>query len=228
MAKLKKINEVPEITEFGGGEKVILNQDGKARQINKDNLGFANDSEVLKKNEQELSEAEQMQARKNLGLYYTAEPVEHEFANGTYDFSYQDGSYINMMGINVPLIEGTIYRVTFDGIEYETECKVNPRNGYYYIGAIEFIDGSGAEPSMPFVYTKFGSESVCVTTTSGDHDVIISKLYAQAVKIPDEYLPDVFVNGDKELILSSSTANSTKKFKITVDDSGTLTATRIA
>ena len=31
----------------------------------------------------------------------------------------------------------------------------------------------------------------------------------------------------KELILSSSTANSTKKFKITVDDSGTLTATEI-
>ena len=33
--------------------------------------------------------------------------------------------------------------------------------------------------------------------------------------------------GDKELILSSSTASSTKKFKITVDDSGTLTATEV-
>lgn len=37
----------------------------------------------------------------------------------------------------------------------------------------------------------------------------------------------VMANGDKELILTSSTANSTKKFKITVDDSGTLTATEI-
>ena len=35
----------------------------------------------------------------------------------------------------------------------------------------------------------------------------------------------VMANGDKEIILASSTANSTKKFKITVDDSGTLTAT---
>ena len=31
----------------------------------------------------------------------------------------------------------------------------------------------------------------------------------------------------EEIILTSSTAGSTKKFKITVDDSGTLTATEI-
>ena len=37
----------------------------------------------------------------------------------------------------------------------------------------------------------------------------------------------VMANGDKELILTSSTSNSTKKFRITVDDSGTLTATEI-
>ena len=32
---------------------------------------------------------------------------------------------------------------------------------------------------------------------------------------------------DKELILSSSTAGSTKKFKLTIDDTGTLTASEI-
>ena len=37
----------------------------------------------------------------------------------------------------------------------------------------------------------------------------------------------VVLEGDKELILSSSTADSTKKFKITVDDSGALTATEV-
>ena len=37
----------------------------------------------------------------------------------------------------------------------------------------------------------------------------------------------VVANGDKEIILASSTAGSTKKFKITVDDSGTLTATEV-
>lgn len=34
-------------------------------------------------------------------------------------------------------------------------------------------------------------------------------------------------NGDKEIILKSSTADSTKRFKITVDDSGTLSATEV-
>ena len=37
----------------------------------------------------------------------------------------------------------------------------------------------------------------------------------------------VMANGDKEIILTSSTSNSTKKFKITVDDSGTLKATEV-
>lgn len=37
----------------------------------------------------------------------------------------------------------------------------------------------------------------------------------------------VVLEGDKELILSSSTTSSTKKFKITVDDSGALTATEV-
>ena len=41
--------------------------------------------------------------------------------------------------------------------------------------------------------------------------------------IAEKFLPSV-VN---ELIMNSSTANSTKKFKITVDDTGTLTATEI-
>ena len=43
----------------------------------------------------------------------------------------------------------------------------------------------------------------------------------------DQGSQTVMANGDKEIILTTSTANSTKKFKITVDDSGTLTATEV-
>ena len=43
----------------------------------------------------------------------------------------------------------------------------------------------------------------------------------------DKNSQTVIANGDKEIILTSSTAGSTKKFKITVDDSGTLSATEI-
>ena len=40
-------------------------------------------------------------------------------------------------------------------------------------------------------------------------------------------LTDYIAKGDKAIILTSSAADSTKKFKITVDDSGALTATEI-
>ena len=40
-------------------------------------------------------------------------------------------------------------------------------------------------------------------------------------------LTDYMANGDKAIILTSSTADSTKRFKITVDDTGTLSATEV-
>ena len=43
----------------------------------------------------------------------------------------------------------------------------------------------------------------------------------------DAVIQKVVLEGDKEIILSSSTSGSTKKFKITVDDSGTISATEV-
>ena len=40
-------------------------------------------------------------------------------------------------------------------------------------------------------------------------------------------LTNYMENGDKAIILTSSSAGSTKKFKITVDDAGTLSATEV-
>ena len=43
----------------------------------------------------------------------------------------------------------------------------------------------------------------------------------------DQGSQTVIANGDKEIILASSTAGSTKKFKITVDDNGVISATEV-
>ena len=40
-------------------------------------------------------------------------------------------------------------------------------------------------------------------------------------------LTDYIANGDKAIILTSSTPDSTKNFRITVDDSGTISATEV-
>ena len=37
----------------------------------------------------------------------------------------------------------------------------------------------------------------------------------------------IVTNGDSDIVLSSSTSGSSKRFKITVDDSGALTATEV-
>lgn len=50
---------------------------------------------------------------------------------------------------------------------------------------------------------------------------------ARADHVHPKELPDGLELGSNYIILASSTADSTKKFKITVDDSGTLTATDV-
>ena len=46
-------------------------------------------------------------------------------------------------------------------------------------------------------------------------------------RLSDELIPDNILRVSDDLIVKSSTADSTKKFKITVDDSGTITATEV-
>lgn len=53
-------------------------------------------------------------------------------------------------------------------------------------------------------------------------------VYQRALDIVNSRInPDMIDNADSELILASSTSGSTKKFKITVDDSGAITATEV-
>lgn len=60
-----------------------------------------------------------------------------------------------------------------------------------------------------------------------DTDGLIKVKYGSNANNSALWLKTMFLNSDKELILTSSTQGSTKKFRITVDDSGTLTATEV-
>lgn len=81
------------------------------------------------------------------------------------------------------------------------------------------------EPGIYFVYNANSSKTVYVSSLSN----IITHPF------DDKYIPDTIARKaeldsritEKEVILTSSTIDSTKKFKITVNDSGTLTATEI-
>ena len=91
------------------------------------------------------------------------------------------------------------------------------------------INGRGTfnipETGIYFVYMVYGGATGYVSSLS---NLIVHPF-------DDKYIPDSIARKaeldsritDKEVILTSSTTDSTKKFKITVNDSGTLTATEI-
>lgn len=60
----------------------------------------------------------------------------------------------------------------------------------------------------------------------------VSSIYKQdetgILPIPEEYIDDAIQRVGADVIIQSSTADSTKKFRITVDDSGTITATEVS
>ena len=56
---------------------------------------------------------------------------------------------------------------------------------------------------------------------------ILTNIKTNMVGVSKPKKSTIVTNGDSDVTLSSSTAGSTKKFKITVDDSGTITATEI-
>ena len=79
-------------------------------------------------------------------------------------------------------------------------------------GAFYFqYDETGSSTSEAYKKLEI-SDGLTFTTKNANEDAVRQK---------------VVLEGDKELILSSSTSGSTKKFRVTVDDSGTLKATEI-
>lgn len=90
---------------------------------------------------------------------------------------------------------------------------------------IDGINTSIPEPGIYFLNNSLGGNSEFVSS--------LSKIITHPFN--DKYIPNTIARKaeldsritEKEVILTSSTTDSTKKFKITVNDSGTLTATEI-
>ncbi len=104
----------------------------------------------------------------------------------------------------VGLSEGTAWFITVDNAEY-MDLKF-PKKGVYFISAPNNIYTTGiasADSDTPEI------------TWDGNIGVIKT--------IDPKYIPSEL----NEIILPSSTSGSTKQFKITVDDSGTISATEV-
>lgn len=161
--------------------------------------------------------------------FYTTDPVETELVNGTFAFQYAGESISISRGITIDLVEGQIYKVTMDDYfkEYETLCR--SYEGALFIGSEAYLSGETPKPPdinddpVEFCYqVTNGNHFFATIYTEDQHNIIIKTGTTQIVQIPEQYIPEM-----GSVTLLSSTADSTKKFKITVDDTGTLTATEV-
>ena len=143
-------------------------------------------------------------------------------------FKYMDDLYVATLPVSIDLVEGQTYVVTFDGIIYKCLCKLN-RN-VEYIGSDQNENGVlvGDEPfcvSNGFVAARYKHYDSYI-----EHTIGITTIVETVTPMSEEFMP--VIPSDKlptvpYLLVNSSTTNSTKVFKLTIDDSGAISATEV-
>ena len=156
--------------------------------------------------------------------------------------------YGEKTGSSLSIDEGSIYKVNgSDGNTYISTCQRVPIPGLA-IGLAGYVLGNarlgvdagylnGTHSNYPitdtgepwcFISYKNTAKNAIISTIS---DFRISSIHVQTAhelkQLDEKYIPSTIQRVGDDLILLSSTADSTKKFKITVDDSGTLSATEV-
>ena len=173
---------------------------------------------------------------KPLNANITAENITENLGTG--------GSYLSL-GVPVPNFnEGLYYKVegeiTFLNNSANTSYSLQI-NGYYKAN-------SQAEISLGAVYDEsigenlevslYGNNSVTpyagklavylVYTSQVSYTISTNFTIISEVKqLPEDYIPNTIQRVGDDVIIPSSTPDSTKKFKITVDDSGNISATEV-
>ena len=131
----------------------------------------------------------------------------------------KNGIYGTFMDAPLDIVGGQTYKVTWDEAEYECTCVDDGKTKF--LGNAS-IFGNGIDTGEPFLYHWY-QKAFATFDTSASHTISVKRVEEIVTPMAEEFLP----TGIKELIMSSSTTDSTKKFKITVDDSGTISATEV-
>ena len=130
----------------------------------------------------------------------------------------------------VALAIGTEDKLTvlWDGVSYDVvvqEIVVGPSTSAVSLvfGNLGLM-GGGEATDYPFLYVDQGNSGHRWGTadTASSHTIKVMRQQVTITPMSTDFLP--VVDG---VIISSSTTDSTKKFKITVNDSGTISATEV-
>jgi len=149
-----------------------------------------------------------------------------------------EGVKKNTFNVQIPASNGERCRITWDGEDYGEHLLVVGVGGgglpgdCFAIGNLSLWSENFSDSGEPFCFligrdTDFAAILVASDNTE-PHTLKAEFYWEYIVTIPEEYLPAILVrSGDTEVVLTSSTEGSAKQFKITVDDTGTLTAAEI-
>lgn len=148
-----------------------------------------------------------------------------------------DGLFDNYAEPLFEIIPDETHSVTFDGTKYECigikesvtfETGVYPT---YYLGNKYLTDDTKSNTGEPFLFfyitdgTNYVQPQLWV---SGEYESAEFTLVVEVPKyVPNELPENLFPSSLEHIVLRSSTAGSTKLFKLTVDDSGTISATEV-
>lgn len=144
---------------------------------------------------------------------------------------FQSGKLLMINGIGSSRSEGYVLSMFYVSHGAHNISAINSTGNFYSFGVYQ--DGGEDKfywvpiisyNAFYFQYNKTGSsasEAYKRLEASDGLTFTTKKANQEAVR------QKVVLEGDKEIILSSSTSGSTKKFRVTVDDSGNLTATGI-
>ena len=133
------------------------------------------------------------------------------------------GAYMAQLTNAFEIVEGQTYTVNWDGTEYE--CVGVVIESQPALGNLSIMD-KGSDTGEPFLYAYNARQHTGMFVAIGtavSHTISVKTTEEIVTPMAEEFLPSE-VN---ELIMNSSTPDSTKKFKITVDDNGTISATEV-
>ena len=146
-------------------------------------------------------------------------------------FALNDKVYSAQLTNAFEIIESQTYTVNWDGTEYECIGVAidEDKCGFGNLYLLKVGDDTGE----PFSYTynkTYAIGGFMTSDTSASHTISVKKIEETVTLMAEEFMP--VIPSDKMptvpyLLINSSTTNSTKVFKLTVDDSGTISATEV-
>ena len=125
--------------------------------------------------------------------------------------------------------QGDKLTVVWDGVSYDVVVKTPEGSppGVFIFGNLGLI-GLGDTEDYPFVCMVDGPQVQWGTTdTAASHTIKVIGPTVTYTTMDVNYIPNTIQRVGDDVIIPSSTPGSTKKFKITVDDSGTIKATEV-